>query len=95
MRDKLYYAAIIEHDADGYAISFPDVPGCFTCTDTEQKVIDTATDALTGHLQALLDAGEALPTPTPLMTLLESCGRNTFAQLIGVHVQALPQAEYA
>ena len=94
-RDKLYYAAIIEYDADGYAISFPDVVGCVTCADAEHEVIDTATDALTGHLQALLDAGEALPIPTPFMTLLETCGHNTFAQLIGVHVHAVPQAEYA
>jgi predicted RNase H-like HicB family nuclease len=37
----------------GYAASFPDLPGCFTQGASEEEVLDNAKDAIVTHLAAL------------------------------------------
>lgn len=43
---RYVYPAIIEHAEDGYNVSFPDVPGCYTCGEDLTDAIAMAEDAL-------------------------------------------------
>jgi predicted RNase H-like HicB family nuclease len=61
-----FYVAILERDADGFGVFFPDVPGCVSAGATEQEAAANAEDALYGHLTLALEHNEALPEPTPI-----------------------------
>lgn len=62
----VHYAAIVERADDGYSVFFPDLPGCTSAGRTIQDAAEAAEEALAGHLLVTAQAGEALPTPTPL-----------------------------
>jgi predicted RNase H-like HicB family nuclease len=62
-----HYPAIIEGDAEtGYSVFFPDLPGCTSGGDTLQEAALNAEEALAGHVDLVLQAGEALPEPSVL-----------------------------
>lgn len=61
-----YYPAIVEADADGYSVFFPDVPGCVSGGRTLQEAAENAEEALQAHLHLAAENGEAVPEPTPL-----------------------------
>jgi predicted RNase H-like HicB family nuclease len=44
-------------------VSFPDLPGCAAAGDSLHEAIAVARQALAGHIQHLLDAGEPVPVP--------------------------------
>ena len=65
-----HYPAIIEGDArTGYSVFFPDLPGCTSGGKTLQEAALNAEEALAGHVDLMLDAGEALPEPSVLDAL--------------------------
>jgi predicted RNase H-like HicB family nuclease len=65
-----HYPAIIEGDGrTGYSVFFPDLPGCTSGGDTLQQAALNAEEALAGHVDLMLQAGEALPDPSVLDTL--------------------------
>ena len=65
----IYPAFFEPDDKGGFAVMFPDLPGCFTEGADEQEAMAMAIDALSGHIHALEDLGRALPTPSALETL--------------------------
>ncbi|MDQ0285422.1 putative RNase H-like HicB family nuclease [Desulfofundulus luciae] len=58
------YKVILEWDEEGqgYVVSVPALPGCFTQGDTVEEALERAKEAIAGHLAAL--AREGLPLPT-------------------------------
>lgn len=50
----------------GYAISFPDLPGCATCGDTMEKALANAADAKRAWIEAALEEGIPVPEPDSL-----------------------------
>jgi len=65
-----HYPAIIEGDArTGYSVFFPDLPGCTSGGQTLQVAALNAEEALAGHVDLMLQAGETLPEPSLLDTL--------------------------
>ena len=62
------YPAIIEFDTkdNGYNVSFPDLPGCCTCSDTLDEAIEYAKEALTGYLESIDSRKLKIPTPSKL-----------------------------
>lgn len=61
------YIAIIHKDPDSdYGVSFPDFPGCITAGNTLDESKDMAQEALSGHIQCMLDDGEEIPPPASL-----------------------------
>ena len=66
-----HYLAIIEEgDADhAYGIWFPDVRGCFSGGDTFEEAMRNAPEALTAHLQILIEEGGELPRARSLSEL--------------------------
>ena len=65
------YLAIMHKDAESdYGVSFPDFPGCITAGGTLDEAKDMAGEALTGHMQAMLDDGEEIALPSSLETVM-------------------------
>ena len=44
-------------------VSFPELPGCFTCGDTKEKAIANAIDAKRAWFEAALEAGMEINIP--------------------------------
>ena len=61
-----YYTAVLERDAEGYSVYFPDVPGCVSAGNTAQNAAANAEEALYGHLILSLEHGEPLPDARPI-----------------------------
>ncbi len=69
MKDKYIYPAIFEYDEDGINVSFPDLPGCLTCGDSDEEALSMAKDALGGFLYAMEEDGDLIPFPTSLKNI--------------------------
>jgi predicted RNase H-like HicB family nuclease len=60
------YIALIHKDPDGdYGASFPDLPGCVTAAASLDEVLSMAKEALTLHIEDMLENGEQVPVPSP------------------------------
>lgn len=53
-------------DEGGFAISFPDLPGCVTCADAMEDVLKNAAEAKKVWLEAALEDGLLIPEPNEL-----------------------------
>lgn len=77
---RYVYPAIIECAEDGYNVSFPDVPGCYTCGEDLTDAIAMAEDALALCLYDLEERKEEPGSPTGLKDI--PCGDNEIVTLI-------------
>ena len=58
------YVAFLDSDGEGgYAVSFPDVPGCYTDGDSYPDAISCAIEALGFHARGLAKSGQPMPEP--------------------------------
>lgn len=71
LKDRYIYPALFSYDSDGISISFPDLPGCFPCADTDNTdmAIRNAKEALGLHMWGIETDNETIPTPTPIQDL--------------------------
>jgi predicted RNase H-like HicB family nuclease len=53
-------------EATAYGVIVPDLPGCFSAGDTLDEAIMGAEEAAAAWIDAALDAGEAIPSPSRL-----------------------------
>ena len=62
---KLPYKMEIVPDGDegGYAVSFPELPGCMTCGDTLESAVKNAVDAKRAWLEAAIEDGTEIKEP--------------------------------
>jgi predicted RNase H-like HicB family nuclease len=59
------YIALIHKDPNSdYGVSFPDFPGCISAEDSMDKIKDMATEALSGHIQTMIEYGDQIPAPS-------------------------------
>ncbi len=65
-KDYYMYPAIFEYNDDGISISFPDLPGCFSCANTDEEALFMAKDALGLHICNMEDDGDEIPVATKL-----------------------------
>jgi len=69
------YAIAIEHEkGTAYGVEFPDLPGCFSAGDTLDEALANARGAAAFHIEGLLDAGFAVPSPRALEDLVGKRG---------------------
>ena len=62
-----YQLEIVRDDAEGgFVASYPDLPGCITCGETEEEAVKNALDAKKVWLEAALEDGLAIPAPDSL-----------------------------
>lgn len=69
------YTVLLEWDPEGlgYAVSVPALPGCFTQGATVPEALDRAREAIAGHIAALVETGQEVPTEDgpALITVVE------------------------
>jgi predicted RNase H-like HicB family nuclease len=58
----VYYAGFVPTD-EGFAVLFPDFPGCNAQGDSLELAVLMAAEALEGHIGAMLDDGDPIPQP--------------------------------
>lgn len=54
---------IPDMDEGGYTAVFPELPGCLTCGDTLQDIIESAQDAKREWIKAAMESGTNIPEP--------------------------------
>ncbi len=59
-----YIALIHKQEDSDYGISFPDFPGCITAGRTLEEAFEMAEEALSLHVEVMLENGEELPQPS-------------------------------
>ena len=61
MRDRYIFPAVFNYEDDGISVSFPDLPGCYTCGDNDEEAVRMAEEALGLHIWSMENDGEAIP----------------------------------
>ena len=57
---------IHEVDGGGYRVTVPDLPGCRSAGETVDEAMESAREAIAGHVERLLMEGEPIPAPASL-----------------------------
>ena len=58
---KLTYPVVIEQTSNNYAAYVPEVPGCISTGKTWHEMLDMIREALTLHIEFLMELGEPVP----------------------------------
>lgn len=58
---KLTYTVVFVLDANGWGAYVPDVAGCVSVGDTWEEMLEMIQEALTGHIEVMLEYGEPVP----------------------------------
>lgn len=66
MKDRYIYPAIFHYEGNLIGVTFPDLPGCVSCGDTETEALEMAGEALGLHLYGMERDEDTIPTPTAL-----------------------------
>lgn len=62
-----YRMEVIEDkDEGGYVLTFPELPGCMTCSDSLSELFELAKDAKKTWLEGMLEDGKEIPLPSDL-----------------------------
>ena len=61
---KLTYAVVIEQTPNNYAAYAPDMPGCISTAKTWDEMLAMIREALTVHIEFLIEDGDPVPEPT-------------------------------
>jgi predicted RNase H-like HicB family nuclease len=80
------YIGLIHKEADSdYGVSFPDLPGVVTAGNNLDDARRMAGEALTLHVEGLIEDGEQLPEPSSLeMVMADPDNRDGVAILVSV-----------
>lgn len=60
----------------GYTARVPDLPGCLTCAETIEKLVESTSDAKKVWLDAALEDGIEITVPQQESDLLECSGQS-------------------
>lgn len=64
-----YRMEIVEdQDEGGYVLSFPDLPGCITCSDSLSDLFEMAFDAKKTWIEGMLEDGKEIPLPSDIQS---------------------------
>ena len=64
MEAKSYYAGFIPGESGKVSVIFPDIPGCVTQGENMEHAFAMSIDALAGHLEALANDNDPIPSPS-------------------------------
>lgn len=85
------YIAIVHKEAESdFGVSFPDFPGCVTAGKNIDEAKDMAQEALTLHIQGMLEDGDQLPAPLRLEEIMSD---PDYANAIAYLVVSVPDAK--
>ena len=60
---KLKYAVVFEQTPNNYSAYVPDLPGCISTGESLEDTRKTIREAITFHIETMLECGEPLPEP--------------------------------
>ena len=88
-KNNYTFIAILEYAEDGINVSFPDLPGCFTCADAgdTEAALKNAKEALGLHLFGMEQDNEPIPEATPIINI--KLERNQIPVLIDVFMPSI------
>ncbi|QEW31472.1 type II toxin-antitoxin system HicB family antitoxin [Erwinia billingiae] len=68
----MLYPIAIENGDDhhAYGVTVPDLPGCFSAGDTLEEAVNNAKEAITGHIELLIELGDDIPAVSSLSALV-------------------------
>ena len=67
-----HYIGLIHKEAESdFGISFPDFPGCVSAGSTLDEALAMGREALEGHIEAMAEAGEPIPEPSDVDTVMQ------------------------
>ncbi len=49
----MHYKVVLQHSEEGYSVSCPGLPGCWSQGDTEEEALDNIKDAIQEYLHVL------------------------------------------
>ena len=52
------YKVLLQHSEEGFSVSCPGLPGCWSQGETEQEAIENIRDAIREYLEAIAEALE-------------------------------------
>ena len=85
------YIAIVHKDTKSdFGVSFPDFHGCITAGKNIDEAKDMAQEALTLHIQGMLEDGGQLPSPSRLEEIMND---PDYANAIAYLVVSVPDAK--
>ena len=58
---KLKFVVVFEQGANNYSAYVPDLPGCVSTGKTWEKMLVMIEEAITGHVEVMLEFGDPLP----------------------------------
>ena len=64
MKERYIFPAVLSYAPDGISVSFPDLPGCLTCGDTDEEAVCMAEEAAGLHIWSMERDGDEIPVPT-------------------------------
>ena len=87
----IHFIAILHKEAESdFGVSFPDFPGCITAGANIDEAKDMAQEALTLHIQGMLEDGDPLPDPLRLEEIMSD---PDFTNAIAYLVVSVPDAK--
>ena len=64
-----YRMKIVEDkDEGGFVLSYPDLPGCMTCSDSLDDLLELAKEAKETWILGILEDGKEIPLPSVFRT---------------------------
>ncbi len=82
-----YIAYLHKEKKSDYGVSFPDFPGCITAGKTLEEARRNAVEALTLHIEGMLEDGEEIPEASGLDNLSrDSALKEAVAFLVDVKI---------
>ena len=85
------YIAIVHKDPNSdFGVSFPDFPGCITAGKNIDEAKDMAQEALSLHIQGMIEDGAQLPVPSKLEDIMAD---PDFAEAAAYLVVDVPDAK--
>ena len=85
-----YIAIVHKETKSDFGVSFPDFPGCITAGKNIDEAKDMAQEALTLHIQGMVEDGEQLPVPSRLEDIMSDAD---YANAIAYLVVSVPDAK--
>ena len=85
-----YIAIVHKETKSDFGVSFPDFPGCITAGKNIDEAKDMAQEALTLHIQGILEDGDQLPVPSRLEDIMSD---PDYANAIAYLVVSVPDAK--
>jgi len=69
---RLRYSVVLlpDHEAGGFTVEVPDLPGCVTEGDTFEEALEMAEEAIEGFLVVMKKDGDPIPMPTKLEAIV-------------------------